>query len=89
MEVAVCTENVRKVAQRRPQPTQEGYLAMDHKHELLAQLTAQIAAGMIARTPAEVPLDDKAVAKRAMEMAKMILTEARGTPISFFGSSER
>lgn len=58
---------------------------MDHKHELLAQLTAQIAAGMIARLAA-APLDDKAVAKRAMEMAKMILTEARGTPMSFFGT---
>jgi hypothetical protein len=57
---------------------------MDHKQELLAQLAAQIATGLIART-AGVPLDEKAVVKRSMEMAKMILTEARGTPNSFFG----
>ena len=63
-------------------------LAME-KHEFLAQLAAQIAAGMtFPIAPGAVP-DDKSVAKRAVEMAKMILTEARGTPASFFGSAPK
>jgi len=39
---------------------------------------------MIARLAGE-PLDNNAVVKDAMDMAKTIITEARGTSISFFG----
>jgi hypothetical protein len=60
-------------------------LAMDHKQELLAQLAAQIAAGMVSRIAFGVPVDEKHVVSTSTNIAKAILTEARGTPISFFG----
>ncbi|HXO64044.1 MAG TPA: hypothetical protein VN882_05035 [Steroidobacteraceae bacterium] len=62
---------------------------MEREHELLAQLAAQIAAGMIARL-AGAPLDDKAVVKGAMDMARIILEAAKGPPrSSYFGASPK